>query len=179
MPLIRVEEQAIVVFIRTASIFFSVLTLAGVLPAADLLSESNSQSIFTPLGIGLGNGQQAAAIEFSTANSLTNVTIGVPLSVTDFYGSGQDVPIVAYLTDALGPGTTQKNVLQSANLSVAPNTTVSEFYGYEHNAVNETLFSDLNLAPGTYDIVLAELNGAPDAGIPLDFAGGTLTNAPV
>lgn len=165
-------------FIKTAFAVFSVLALTGGLRASDLLSESNSQSIFLPLGIGLGNGQQAAAIEFSTSNPLSNVTIGVPLDVTDFYASGQNVAISAYLTNSFGPATTAGNVLDSVQLGVAPNNSASDYYSYNYNAVNQTLFSNLSLAPGTYDIVLAELDGAPDAGIPLDFAGGTLMNAP-
>lgn len=161
-------------FMKTAVLVLNVFALAGVSRATDLLSESNSQSIYIPLGIGSGNGQQGAAIEFSTLNPLSNVSIGVPLDVT----ASQNVPIAAYLTNSFGPGTTQSNVLDSVQLSVAPNNSVSDYYHYIYNAVNQTLFSDLNLAPGTYDIVLAELDGTNDAGIPLDFAGGTFVSAP-
>lgn len=151
------------------------LALAGASDAATLLSESNAQSIFLPLGIGMGNGQQAAAIEFSTTNPLTNVTISVPLDILD---TGQNASISAYLTNSFGPGTTQSNVIASVNLSVAPNNSVYDYYHYVYQTTNETLFSGLNLTPGTYNVVLVELDGTGNAGIPLDFYGGDYVSAP-
>lgn len=161
---------------KAAVLLIPSLALAHLCQATTLLSEFNSSSIYDPLGIGSGNGQQAAAIEFSTANPLTNVTISVPLDVIDVNGAHASVS--AYLTNGLGVGTTQSNVLKSVNLSVAPTNSVYDYYHYNYNAVSETLFSGLNLAPGTYDVVLIETDGTNNAGIPLDFYGGTQQNAP-
>ncbi|MGN6506187.1 MAG: hypothetical protein ACTHM6_11545, partial [Tepidisphaeraceae bacterium] len=77
-----------------------------------------SGPMYSALGVGSGNGQQAQAMGFSTSKPLANVTITAPISDTFM-----DAPITAYLTSTLGPGTTAGDVIAQSNVVVSVNTT--------------------------------------------------------
>ena len=102
----------------------------------------------------------------------------MPLDNVDFLGTGQGASVYAWLTNSFGPGTTSTNVLDSMNYSMAPTNTALNYYNYNYNPQLQTLFSGLNLAPGTYDLMVVELDGTSDTGVPLDFTGRVFTSAP-
>ena len=125
---------------------------------------------FLSLGIGSGNGQQAAALGFSVTDPLHNVSITAPISDFDPTTSFE-----AYLTQTLGSGTTAGDVLQHNTVPITPNTINSNDYQF----TTTTLFSGLELAPGQYYVSLVETDNTNDTGIGLIFSGQqTVTSVP-
>jgi hypothetical protein len=79
--------------------------------------------------------QESNAVSWISTVHYANVSISVPLIGT---ATG-----TAYLTNAIGPGTTMANVL--ATTSFTENSSTLQWY---------TIFNHLNLSPGTYFLVL-------------------------
>jgi PEP-CTERM motif len=138
------------VFVAVASLAFTVFP--RVTFATTLLSVSGP--IFASTGLGEAPKQQAAAVSFTTANALT----GIDLTVLG--GGTAPLIITAYLTDAIGPGTTVADVKAS-----------NTFTGALGDGVSEKAFSGLSLAPGTYYFLLVA-QGQPN------LTGWDLTHTP-
>jgi hypothetical protein len=109
--------------------------------AATILQTSGPP--FISAGIGQGNGQQAGAIGFSTANRLDNVTFTVPLNY-DTVGFPPHT-IHAYLTNSLGPSTTVANLLAQNSVVIT---------GGQH--ANFQVMSYPTLDPGNYYLMLVD-----------------------
>ncbi|MGN6727082.1 MAG: hypothetical protein ACTHLZ_14270 [Tepidisphaeraceae bacterium] len=115
-----------------------------------------SGPMYSALGVGSGNGQQAQAMGFSTSKPLANVTITAPISDTFM-----DAPITAYLTSTLGPGTTAGDVIAQSNVVVSVNTTNPN----DDQFTTTTFFSNLSLPAGNYYLSLIETDGYNNAGV--------------
>jgi hypothetical protein len=94
--------------------FLLLLLAANAAHAATLLQTTGIS--FRNSGIGVGNGQQAGAVGFSTDRRLENVEFYVPLSNSDPSAAHN---VTAYLTDRIGPGTTAANVLAQRLFPIA------------------------------------------------------------
>jgi hypothetical protein len=104
---------------------------------------------------------QSLAVAWSQADSFSDVTIYASLT-----GNFFQTPIQVYLTDQIGPGTTQAaNEIASTQFSPP----------FSSTAVEYPLFSGLTLAPGPYYLVLA--NSSTPQGW-AHTASPTITTAP-
>src|SRR5581483_5940487 len=137
--------------------------------AAPITAASVSGPTFFAAGIGQGNGQQGAAMGFSTTNTLLGVSVTAPISTIAFDGV-----VDAYLTRKFGPGTTQSDVVQHVTVNVPVNTSNPNFPQF----TPVTFFSGLTLSPGDYYLVLAQY-GPNTTGVGFVFQGSqTFTFAP-
>jgi hypothetical protein len=106
-------------------------------------------------GLGEAPQQQIGGVEFTLPVAITGGTAVVMLD-----SSGNE-SVTAWLTNAVGPGTTTSNVLASDTFSVSVGT--QQPY---------TTLSGLNVGPGTYYLVLEAVSQSNDVG--WDY-----TNSPV
>jgi hypothetical protein len=144
--------------------FFGALTISTAALVAIPASASTLLSVTgTPSSVssGLGNAgtpgdDEAGAVEFTTSG-LTNVTISVDL---DGVGSTSQT-IYAWVTNKIGAGTTNTNVLAS-----------STFAGPASSSAVESAFTNLTLAAGTYYLVLSALDAQ-------NLTGWHFTKSPV
>jgi len=106
-------------------------------------------------GLGEAPQQQIGGVEFTLPVAITGGTAVVMLD-----SSGNE-SVTAWLTNAVGPGTTTSNVLASDTFSVSVGT--QQPY---------TTLSGLNVGPGTYYLVLEEVSQS-------NTVGWDYTNSPV
>jgi len=119
---------------------------------------------FDDIGLGVDtNGQQSGVVQFTTTG-FTGGTISVTL---DGVGSAQT--ITAWITNAIGAGTTVSNVLNSTTFSGPASA----------NGVVESVFTGLTLGAGTYYLTLSALGQSNSTGwvTSLDF-DSMVTQAP-
>jgi hypothetical protein len=126
--------------IRTTAFACLFFLISSAAHAATLLQTNGSS--FRNSGIGVGNGQQAGAVGFSTDRRLENVEIYVPLSNSD---PSAPHNVTAYLTDRIGPGTTAADVLDQRVFAIASGED-REFQAMSIAALD----------PGTYYLMLID-----------------------
>jgi hypothetical protein len=129
----------------------AVIAMSANLAFADSLSVSGPS--FAGHGHGLGNGQQAVFMSFSSSTSQTNLSMD---AVLDSFSPSQTVSW--WLTDSIGGGTTNADVIDSGSF-LGPNgscctATTGTF----------TIFTGENIGPGTYYVVLTTTNQGNETG---------------
>jgi hypothetical protein len=128
---------------KTALVF--VLLLTAVAAHAATIYDVSGPSPF-------GFANQTVLVEGWNQNAIYNsVTITAPLEDNSSGGPIGGVEGTVYLTNRIGPGTTAANL-------VAPPVTVS---GLTSTFSVRTLFSGLNLGPGTYYLTFRSTNSNP------------------
>jgi len=111
----------------------------GLAPGATILSITGPLASSSGLGMTNFNSAQSAAGEaFALATGFTNLSIIVSLGVFE----DEPVPLTAWVTNKIGPGTTAANVIATTT-------------GTPLTSGPYTAFSGLSLGPGTYYLVLA------------------------
>ena len=140
--------------------FSDVLRLAGFSAALLLSGFASAGSIIDSIGSPTSTSGilpiQSNAIAFSLTSDVSNVSIEAL-----FTGSTQDQQATAYLTTALGLGTTQADVVADNSFTLATDWVL--------------LFSGLNLAADDYYLVL----GAPLTGTTFIRTGATYVLDPI
>jgi hypothetical protein len=127
-------------------LLFQTTTL--LLSAGTIASVTGAEAVGPNVGCCAASGQ-TVAIGWSATTSYSNVDISGDL------GSGfTPAHFTAYLTDLIGPSATPANVLSTANF-VVDDPCLSICVG-----VVTPIFTGLTLAPGTYWVVLADLQPA-------------------
>lgn len=121
--------------------------IGGVLNAATIVSVQ-SANLYTG-GFNV-NVDQTQAVSWRSTNSYT----GVSISIQAIGIPGVTTTGTAYLTNSIGPGTT------NTNLVAAPSSFVVDFTGRVYTQGPITVFSGLTLGPGTYFLVISST--APD-----------------
>lgn len=86
------------------------------------------------------------ALSFTFANTFTNVSITLPLSIYPAPYGG-----TAWITNSIGPGTTAANIVATSTFS---NVNNNDFY-----VGPVTFFSGLTLGPGTYYFMVSVSSG--------------------
>jgi hypothetical protein len=139
---------ALEVFMICRFYFLASLAVAVIAFASSPASASTFLSVTGPVSDNVGLGgegspgdEQASAVEFTTTG-LTDATISVTL-----VGLSSSQTIYAWVTNQIGTGTTDTNVLASTS-----------FAGPDHKTAAESPFTGLTLGSGTYYLVLSALD---------------------
>ena len=125
-------------------LFLSAAIFCGSATAGIIVSVTGPEVGNSGLGSGTPN-QQIAAVEFTTAG-ITDGTVLVSLSAVD------PLNVTAWLTNAIGPGTTMANVLAS-------NVFSSQVADQQYTAL-----SGINVGAGSYYLVLEAVSQSNDVG---------------
>jgi hypothetical protein len=150
-----------------ACIALTLLAASSIAHAAIIASVSGPE--FFATGLGAGNGQQAVAMGFSTIVPLANVSFSSPISV-----GFENTNVTAYLTNSLGSGTTQANVIAQTTINVPVNTT-----NPNDNQFTTVNFFNFNILPaGSYYMSLIETDGTNEAGNALILSGSQVFTFP-
>lgn len=119
------------------------LLAAAVAPAATIVSVSSANA---PGYVALGSTfSRAAASTWTQTGWFTGVSVAVEVATTDTLAQHQGT---AWLTDNIGPGTSNANVIASTNFTFPVIATPTTPAGLTN------LFSGLSLGPGTYYLIL-------------------------
>ena len=129
----------------------ALIAMSANLAFADSLSVSGPSP--AGHGLGLGNGQQAVYMSFTSSTSQTNLGMD---AVLDSFSSSQTVSW--WLTNSIGGGTSSGNVIDSGTF-LGPNgsccnPTIGTF----------TIFTGENIGPGTYYVVLTTTGQSNETG---------------
>jgi hypothetical protein len=107
--------------------------------------------------VSIGSGTQLVGVEWTATQSYQSATIeALLLCVTCQFGSSPHT-IDAYLSSAVGPATTAGQVIATSSVlqQFDASQTCTSNAGTFSSCAWITLFSDLNLAPGQYFLVLS------------------------
>jgi hypothetical protein len=130
-------------FVRPLSLAVAACLAAVSLPAASLVANGGS-----PGGAWVIDTGETLQVAWTQSTAATNVAIGSTLLNLSYFDRPEVVQ--AFLTTAVGPGTTAAQQIAQSSISVNPSGSSPAEY---------RLFGGLDLGPGTYYLTLAGASG--------------------